>query len=715
MRPLAILPVGLVVLGAVMVGGGDRLANFLGGERLEVTSPLSGRDAEPVSGEETATVVAQADGTAPQTQSPKVDETALRYFAAKGDTKRLEAEIARLKALYPNWTPPKNPLAVQPTTDTQIDEMWKLYSEGKFADVRKAIADRISADPTWKPPQDLLDRLGVAEARTQLVNASDLKQYEAVLRLGAANPSLLTCGDVDVLWRLAEAFARTERNERAREAYFYVLRNCDKPEERLATVQKASSLLPRVDLDQLLAEERKTPEGIGEFDSVRAGIARQALADAGKDPKLVVVSHDIALVEKLAETDKLVSDELLLGWYYLRRENLQGALKWFGKAYESQNSAETAQGLALAYVDTDQPAQAEAVLYQWRDTSDDIKNVYLAAVANLLAIDPPPQLSSEQLDRMSRVAASARNTPVAQQFGWYADAFNQFQTATQWFTLALSWTPTDEPSAYGLALMHWKLGETARLGEIQRAWAGRSERIARVGEPEDKRRDKKREAVPAQQETPTVAGAPVADAPVRRQARQVQDSHDTIREEAAAPRAPVSGVATRRRSCLTTQDPTGLSPAQALNRGWCLMDVNRPLEAAAAFEVALRGSGHTRTDAAYGQSLAYLRAGLSDMAAIASTKAPLNKKRGAEIRTSLLEQQALAAFENGRYHETLAILEERSRIAPERINLMVLRGYAFLKLRRFGDAEQLFRAAAATGDRDALRGLGDLQLARQAN
>ena len=60
-------------------------------------------------------------------------------------------------------------------------------------------------------------------------------------------------------------------------------------------------------------------------------------------------------------------------------------------------------------------------------------------------------------------------------------------------------------------------------------------------------------------------------------------------------------------------------------------------------------------------------------------------------------------------------LEERARIAPERINLMILRGYAYLKLRRFSDAEQVFRAAAATGDRDALKALGDLARARNPN
>ena len=39
--------------------------------------------------------------------TPQVDETALRYFARQGDVRRLNAEIARLHSLYPDWTPPR--------------------------------------------------------------------------------------------------------------------------------------------------------------------------------------------------------------------------------------------------------------------------------------------------------------------------------------------------------------------------------------------------------------------------------------------------------------------------------------------------------------------------------------------------------------------------------------------------------------------------------
>lgn len=113
-----------------------------------------------------------------------------------------------------NWVPPADPLAVPQNGDKQLEAMWQLYSDGRYAELRKAVADRQAADAGWQPPADLLDRLDVAEGRARLVNASDLKQYATVVDIAAATPSLLTCSEVDVLWRLAEAFIQTERAQR---------------------------------------------------------------------------------------------------------------------------------------------------------------------------------------------------------------------------------------------------------------------------------------------------------------------------------------------------------------------------------------------------------------------------------------------------------------------------------------------------------------------
>jgi hypothetical protein len=103
------------------------------------------------------------------------------------------------------------------------------------------------------------------------------------------------------------------------------------------------------------------------------------------------------------------------------------------------------------------------------------------------------------------------------------------------------------------------------------------------------------------------------------------------------------------RSCAMTRSPSGLSQDAALTLGWCLMEINRPLEAVSAFDQAGdRGSGRTREEAAYGKSLAYLRKNLTSEAAIAAAQAPQTRERKVELGASILSQRALAAYRDGR-------------------------------------------------------------------
>lgn len=632
-----------------------------------------------------------------------VDESALRYFASRGDTARLQAEISRLKALYPDWIPPKDPLAVPQNADKQLESMWQLYSQARYAEVRKAIAERQASEPGWKPPADLIDRLTVAEARLRLINASDLKQYETVVRIGAETSSLLTCSEVDVLWRVAEAFFHTDKAQRATDAYTYILNNCQNAAERLATIQKAAALLPPKTIEDLLSKEKTAPDGKGEFDSIRDDLARRFVAEANADGKIVVSPQYLSRVERLAETGGLVSDALLLGWYHLPRGDMEAAEKWFRQARDKEDSASASQGLALTLIDRNVPLDAENIMYRWRDTSKEAKAVYLAATTNLLALDPPVPIKSDVLKRIAAETIKSRDAATAQQFGWYARALNQPQTALQWFRTALGWKLDDEPSAYGLAVTYLQLEDTKGLSEIQRLWAGRSERIARVGEVE---------------EAPETAGrqlpVPGETVDVRRQKRPRARPVTATEEIQDYPSDGVVVTRPRRtiavsRGCKSTVNPHTLAPEVALTRGWCLMELNRPLEAAAAFEVGLLGSSSkTREDAAYGQSLAYLRAGLAGKAAVSAVKAPQNRKRALELQQAILADKAVAAFDAGRSRETLLVLDQLKQLGPERTDLLSLRGYAYLRLKRYADARQVFEALAAIGNRDGQRGLGIL-------
>ena len=556
-----------------------------------------------VSDEQTTTPVAEKTSA-----RATVDESALRYFASRGDAVRLQTEISRLRALYPDWVPPKDPLVVPQNEDTQLEVMWMLYSEGRYPDVRKAIADRQTAEAGWRPPADLLDRLAIAEARANLLQASDSKQYAEVIRIASETTSLLTCSEVDVLWRVAEAFAQTQRLPRARDAYLYGLNNCEKPAERLATVQKAASLLPYAMMDELLSRERKTPGGSMEFESIRDDLARRFVGDGNSDAALVVAPQYLERVEKVAESGGRAADSLLLGWYKLRRNDMTAAEKWFRRAREREDSASASQGLALTLIARKSPQEAEDVMYRWRNESAEAKATYFAATANLMAIMPPIVLSPEILQRVAKATTEARDAPTGQQFGWYARALRQYKTAADWFATVQQWKPDDEPSAYGLAITLQQLRDRAGVRAIQQRWAVRSERIATLGETRTTRETgslaydtDQRTILP---KTDRVVGDDLAGA--QASSRRVRRS--PVDDDGGA----TERVASHPARCSTTIDPQALAPAVALARGWCLMEMSRPVEAAAAFEVAMSGgSVKTREDAAYGQSLAYLRVGLT--------------------------------------------------------------------------------------------------------
>ncbi|WP_097136021.1 cellulose synthase [Rhizobium subbaraonis] len=653
-----------------------------------VATPPAGTPAAPVEGQSPA-----AGG-----EAVVVDESALRYFASKGDKARLEAEIARLRALYPSWTPPRDPLAVPQNADQALERMWQLYSESRYAEVRAAIADRQAREPGWTPPADLLERLALAERRSELVAASDAKKFADVVSLAADAPSLLTCSDVDILWRVAEAFAGTDRRIRARDAYSYILKNCTNQPERIATIQKAAALLDYADMQELLGNEKTLADGTREFESIRDDLARRFVAEGDDDDKLVVGLPYIQRVERLVEREGLASDALLLGWYALRRDDMPTAERWFRKARDIEDTASASQGLALALIDRKAPLEAEAVMYRWYDTSDETKATYLAAVANTLAVEPVVVIASDILQRMATVTLKERDPASGQQFGWYALAFEQPKTAEQWFLSVLNWKPDDEPSAYGLAVSRLRMKDMTGLQAVQALWKGRSERIARVGEPE------KRPTVPGlvERTVSPVVGAGAVSATAADEPRVVAYERPVARSEKSARRT-VAG-------CKSTVDPQTLAPAAALSRGWCLMELNRPLEAAASFGVGLRATAeHVRRDAAYGQSLAYIRAGLLKEAAVAATKARQPRERAVELQSAILSDRAVAAFDSGRYRETLLFLDQLAQLRTERQDLMVLRGYAYKSLNRTADARAIFEALAATGQRDAVRALGDMR------
>lgn len=636
--------------------------------------------------------------------SPQVDETALRYFASQGDTRRVNAEIARLRALYPNWTPPSDlsqlsgaPAAAAP--DPLIERLWNLYREDRVAEVRAAIAERQSSDPNWKAPEELLVALETVEARRRLTNASDTGQWRTVLQVATETPGLLTCVNVDVLWRVAEAFARTDQPNRTRDVYTYLLQNCANPGERLATLQKALTLLPEPQVADLLQFERKTGETPDDFSSIRDELARRRVERASLDSKTTASAEDLAIVERLIRNTNEAGPVLVLGWYNYHHGNPARALELFKTALDRNGGTKAAEGYAMSLRALERLPEAEAFAYEWRERAPENMKVYLDVATALLSQDPPPRLEPQVLARIVAVATAQRFADAAQALGWYSYNTQQIRTARDWFRTALNWKADDEASAYGLALSTQRLNDRAGFNAVVAQWRSRSQRIGDLADgvnPVPGRSSPAR--APMEQ--------PVASPVVPAQPRQVvvvqtQTDETFARTEDNVRRRQSQARSTLGRTCAITRNPAGLSGDSALTRGWCLMEINRPMEAVAAFDQALAtGSGRVREEAAYGKSLAYLRKNLTSEAAIAAAEAPQTRERRMELGASILTQRALAAYRDGRYVETLNALSERARIVPEQNDLLLIRGWSYLRLGRYDDAEKVFRAVQQTGYSD---------------
>ncbi|UZF90391.1 tetratricopeptide repeat protein [Bosea sp. NBC_00550] len=672
-------------------------------------------------GSETAIELAQAPSVpgrpaaAPpqsQPQPQKVDETALRYFAAQGDTRRFEAELARLRALYPEWRPPTDLTSQGQVGDPELERMWKLFADGKYGEVRAAIAQRSSADPNWRAPADLVAQLDLTEARQRLVNASNARQWEQVIRLGTETPALLTCANVDALWRVGEAFVQTGKPERARDAYAYVLANCTNPAERIGTMQKVITTLPENFVDPLLAQERQN-----EFASIRDELARRHIGKAADDPAQTATQEDIRRIEALANAAATADDPILLGFYALHHNDPAKAATWFQTALTRNGGAKAAEGAVLALGATRKYQEAETLGAQWLEAGAANRKAYLDVVTALLTQEPPLRLERNVIERIVKTVGTDRYAPGAAALGWYAYNSGQTVPAGTWFETALSWDRGYEPAAYGLALVRQRLRDQGGLRALMTEWGGRSQRIADILNPA-RRRPSPQADRPVAPDTRPVSRIEPAVEPVERISRPVSPAErprravaqDDTAVVAASPRPsaarPSSG------SC-----GAGSSGAAALQRGWCLLNLKRPVAAAEAFEAARRsGSAQVAADAAAGLAYAKIQQGLTTEASAAASSAALPVARRNELSALLLSERFYAQYDAKDFNGALVTLSGRARYAPETTDLMLMRGWSYFNLGRFDDADQVFQALyKANKSPQALSGLTAIRDVTQRN
>jgi tetratricopeptide (TPR) repeat protein len=399
---------------------------------------------------------------------PGVDESALRYYVSTGDSTRVMAEIARLRAAHPGWTPPETLFVGTVMLDEQ--PVWDLFAAGRFADAKDLIERMMAENPGYAPSLDLAGKLDRALARADLVAASDEGDAERVLRIAETTEGLLVCREMDVLWRVAKAFAESGDDEQSVGVYRYVLGQCEDPKERLATVQKASQHLSPPDIDALLAMGRRKPDGKGEFESVRLDLVRRAVGRfAAGTATDAPAERDLKLLENLARAKGGGADAQLLGWYHYARKSNEQALDFFKIAAAGGSDPKAVEGQVLVLRNLGRTAEAMALAKDNLTRSPEIRKLFVEAVSaeltgpNAAAVDPA------LVPVLATAVAQERSALGAQSLGWYHFNRSADADAKLYFARSLDYGANPE-AALGLALTAHRLGEVETARKIAKQY-----------------------------------------------------------------------------------------------------------------------------------------------------------------------------------------------------------------------------------------------------
>jgi len=378
-----------------------------------------------------------------------VDESALRYYASTGQAERAQAEMRRLRALYPGWTPPDN-FDKTAAGAAEEDDLWDLFGADKLAELQAAIIARRVAEPGWEPSADLRAKLRAKLFRARVLGMARDGRYADIVRELKSGGMRIEGADVETLWAVADAWRANRQNGQALEIYKTILRDSSEPAPRLATVQKAIAGLRMDEAEQLIALAKK-----GELEPLSIDIARARIAAFLHDErKEEVASDDLKLFVDYAKSERGLKDAnqpALLGWYHYKLKAYQDALDWFKLSLEHGGDAMVAHGLAHSLRFLGMKREAEEVAYAWREPLVNNSILFIDILERDLTQPIPPYVEPERLARYGEVTMQTASGEGAQALAWYAYNSCQYDAALQWFTRAVAWHPK-EPTVYGLAL-----------------------------------------------------------------------------------------------------------------------------------------------------------------------------------------------------------------------------------------------------------------------
>lgn len=411
----------------------------------------------------------QAEQPAAATR-PEVDETALRYYAQTRDLKRLGAELRRLKTLYPDWDAPED--LFDAPTNVSEQPLWDIFGSGDYVRVRTEIAKLQSDNPNWKPSQELLDKLALAETRKLMERSYAQRNWAQVITLAEATPQMMVCAEMNTMWITAESLAQSRDFARAFDLYKYIVTTCEDPNERLSTVQKASLLLPEAGTRSLVALGNILPDGTGEFDNVSFDLVRRkmGLVAQGNSPASALTMDELQRFSDFVQRSFSADDAELFGWFYYGQQSWEASYHWFVSATRMTSSVKSIEGVILTLRNLQHRDEALALARQYATQTPELKKIYIELVsAGLTDQETPLAVDEKELKTFETYVFEQKSALGAQALGWHRLENKNSKDAARLFEQSIEWEPT-EGGVVGLAVLASRAKNWGRVAAIKKQY-----------------------------------------------------------------------------------------------------------------------------------------------------------------------------------------------------------------------------------------------------
>lgn len=348
--------------------------------------------------------------------------------------------------------------ATPSTPDTR--PLWKLFNQHQYDQVEQDIARLQRQYPDWKAPPELLGLLAQKRREQHLEQVIREQDAEALVKLGEQYPEAFSCSAIDKAWALAAARAAL-RQEELQAQLQNLVTQCEKEEDRLATLYKAQAWLARDAWEALIALSANTPRTAHGEALYQQLVYQNGVEDLEQAIKQQNTARVDALFEQLQPqivARKDVSQLLLVAWHDFKRGRLAASQDLFATALAMEPQNDNARyGLALVYAR--QQNYEEAIpLAQGLPPGDDGRNDLLLNAYLAQAKQAYKQKDSQQTLTYLQQAKQAGPLP---RYALLMEAWSQFglghTTQAGEAFASLYRAQPDEESAAGVMASYLKL------------------------------------------------------------------------------------------------------------------------------------------------------------------------------------------------------------------------------------------------------------------